>query len=83
MIPVVNWNWCDGCGKCIEVCPKNVLEITELLHADYKKLKWYGKFRVKMLGTKKIKIINASVCIGCRKCVDVCYESTINIIKNE
>ncbi len=27
--PVVSADLCDGCGKCIEVCPKEVFEINE------------------------------------------------------
>ncbi|NLZ17707.1 MAG: ferredoxin family protein [Desulfobulbaceae bacterium] len=27
---VINRNWCKGCGICVSVCPKKVLELDEL-----------------------------------------------------
>jgi len=30
----VNKGWCKGCGLCISVCPKNVLELDEGLKCE-------------------------------------------------
>lgn len=27
---VINRNWCKGCGICVSLCPKKVLELDEL-----------------------------------------------------
>ena len=27
---VINRNWCKGCSLCVELCPKNVLELDEV-----------------------------------------------------
>lgn len=83
MFPSINWNMCDGCGKCVENCPKNVLELKELLYTDYKKLRWDGKLKVKLKGAIKANVINASGCIGCGKCVDNCHEKAIKLSENK
>jgi len=26
---LINRDWCEGCGICVQLCPKNVLELDE------------------------------------------------------
>jgi 2-oxoglutarate ferredoxin oxidoreductase subunit delta len=30
----INKTWCKGCGLCVAVCPKNVLELDENIKSD-------------------------------------------------
>ncbi len=79
MILGIDWNMCDGCGKCVEFCPQSVLELKEISQADYKKLRWFGKMKVKFKGSIKSNVINASDCIGCGECADNCHENAIKL----
>jgi len=31
---IINKTWCKGCGLCVAVCPKNVLELDESLKSE-------------------------------------------------
>ncbi|MGC9372885.1 MAG: 4Fe-4S dicluster domain-containing protein [Thermovirgaceae bacterium] len=31
---MINKAWCKGCGLCVTVCPKNVLELDDNLKSD-------------------------------------------------
>jgi ferredoxin len=50
---VIDTDKCDGCGKCLEACPKNVLELAE---DDY------GDIVVKVKDEVKSKV--SYVCLG-------------------
>lgn len=80
MIPKINWNKCDGCGICVEICPENVLELQELSQENYKKLKWHGKLKAKAKGNLRSNVINEFDCIGCEICVDNCHEKAIKLL---
>lgn len=57
---------CKGCGLCITVCPKNVLEISE--HVNLK-----GYFPVHQAHPEK--------CIFCSTCCIMCPDVAITISK--
>ena len=61
MFPYINWSKCDGCGKCVEICPENVFELKELDQADFKK--WHEKLNLIMRGSTRARVINASDCL--------------------
>lgn len=77
MVPYINWSKCDGCGKCVEICPENVFELKEFGKADFKK--WHEKLNLIMRGYIRAKVINASDCIGCETCVDNCHERALEL----
>lgn len=79
MIITINWNMCDGCGRCVEICPLSVLELKEISQVDYKELRWLGKMKVKFKGSIKAQATNEIDCIGCGKCADNCHENAIRI----
>ncbi|MFW9828701.1 MAG: FAD-dependent oxidoreductase [Candidatus Thorarchaeota archaeon] len=58
---------CIGCGKCIEICPYNAIEMIEFS-------KNMGLYKISV---KKARIINA-LCKGCGACVAECSVGAID-----
>lgn len=58
---------CKGCGVCVYVCPKNVLEID--LSTINKK------------GYSPSKAVRIEDCIACSNCAISCPDSIINVYK--
>lgn len=79
MKPVINWNKCDGCGRCVENCPAHVLGLRELSQKDYNELSWFGKLKSKRKGSKRADIVNDGECIGCRTCQEHCHERALKL----
>ncbi|MFX1324925.1 MAG: FAD-dependent oxidoreductase [Promethearchaeota archaeon] len=63
----INVEKCIGCGKCVEICPYNAIELIEI----HKKIGLYNK------SLRKGRIINA-VCKGCGACVVECLVGAID-----
>ena len=57
MVLYINWSKCDGCGKCVEVCPENVFELKEFSQADIKK--WHEKLNLIVRGSIRARVINS------------------------
>lgn len=57
-------NRCKGCGYCVDVCPVNILKLTDKDN-DY--------------GNKYVKCIDSDKCIGCNMCSTVCPDWAIVI----
>jgi len=58
---------CIGCGRCVEVCPFNALELVEVE-------KTMGLYKTVVLKAR----VNAAVCKGCGACVAECPVSAID-----
>jgi Na+-translocating ferredoxin:NAD+ oxidoreductase RNF subunit RnfB len=74
-VAVVDKEACKACGKCIAVCPKNLIE---LVPYDQKHL-------VNCSSQDKGKDVMAACsvgCIGCRLCVRVCEDEAITVVNN-
>ena len=74
-VAVVDKDACKACGKCIAVCPKNLIE---LVPYDQKHL-------VNCSSQDKGKDVMAACsvgCIGCRMCVRVCEDEAITVVNN-
>lgn len=72
-IAIVNHNNCTACGKCVEACPKHLIEMIpkhEAATVCTCKNHWPGA------ATKKNCAIG---CIGCTKCVQVCPVKAIHM----
>ena len=63
----INEEKCIGCGKCIEICPYNSIELVEI----YKEMGLYNTT------LRKARIINAG-CKGCGACVVECSVGAID-----
>ena len=59
---------CKGCGLCISVCPKKIIEFSEKLN-----VKGYPPAAVKEEKMKE--------CIGCASCARICPDVVITIEK--
>ncbi len=59
---------CKGCGLCIELCPKDVLEEDPKLN---------------MHGAHPPQVVKKENCVGCGLCEEVCGDLAIFLIKKE
>lgn len=57
---------CKGCGFCLSVCRKNVLEIGG--HANSK-------------GYRYVSVKSPQDCVGCLMCANMCPDAAIEIYK--
>jgi formate hydrogenlyase subunit 6/NADH:ubiquinone oxidoreductase subunit I len=63
--PVINETECNGCGKCVEVCPVEAMTLVSANDPDKKK--------------KKRAKLNEEICLGCGVCVRVCTKEFISL----
>ena len=64
-IPVVNESECNGCGKCVKVCP--VASMTLVSANDPNNPK------------KKMAKLDEDICLGCGVCVRVCTNNSLQL----
>lgn len=76
----INLNKCDGCGLCADKCLTKVLILREVDQADYNKLNFIGRLKVKVKGKLKAYVINEAACIGCKTCQNNCHEKAIKVV---
>lgn len=68
-IVTIDRNSCKGCGLCVSVCPKQVLEIDK------------ASFNAK--GVFPASVANIDACICCASCAVMCPDGAITIQKEE
>ena len=56
---------CKGCGLCVEVCPKKILQIS--------------KDKINKKGHSPVEIIDQEQCIGCAFCATMCPDCIITV----
>lgn len=56
---------CKGCGLCVSVCPKNILELDTL--------------RLNSKGYNPAAVRRPEACIGCAMCATMCPDIAIRI----
>ncbi len=66
---IVDREKCKGCEACIDVCPSNIINISD---------KGFNK-----LGFNFVEQSNSEKCKGCGLCALVCPEAAIEVIRNE
>lgn len=65
----VNEEYCKGCGLCVSVCPKKILELS----LDKTNSKGYNAMR----------IIDEDKCIGCLCCARICPDVVMQIERKD
>ena len=68
-LPLVDESNCNGCGKCVNVCP---VEAMTLVSANN-----HNKPKMKMAR------LNEDICLGCGLCVKACDKDTITLKSRE
>ena len=74
-VAVVDEELCTGCGACMGVCPRNVIELIERK----------AKVVINCSNTESAKSANKhckASCIGCRMCVKACENDAIYVENN-
>lgn len=61
-------NQCKGCGLCVNVCPKKILQISE--------------DRLNAKGFRPAEVTDMSQCIACAFCATVCPDVVIEVEKD-
>jgi ferredoxin len=62
-IPVINESECNGCGKCVSVCPVEAMTLVSANDHSRPNL--------------KIARLNEDICLGCGVCVRACTNNSI------
>ena len=60
---------CKGCGLCVDVCPKKVLELS--------------KTSINKKGHHPVEAVREADCISCAFCVMMCPDCVISVEKEE
>ena len=75
----INTSSCDGCGKCVDICPNKVISLRDLSDAEIAELPFKGRVKVLFKGRRKAYVQNINACISCRLCEKNCHESAIQV----
>jgi ferredoxin len=68
-LPLVDESNCNGCGKCVNVCPVEAMTLVSANNPDKPKM--------------KMARLNEDICLGCGLCVKVCDKDTITLKSRE
>lgn len=68
-IPEVNKITCDGCGKCVDICPVEAMALVSANDPHKQK--------------RKKALINEETCLGCGLCVKVCTKNSLHLNSRE
>ncbi len=63
----INQSRCKGCELCVDVCPKNLIALSE---------------RMNKKGVYPAFSARPELCTGCQLCVTVCPDAAITIFKD-
>ena len=68
-LPVVTTGDCNGCGKCVNVCPVEAMSLVSANDPLKKK--------------RKKAVLNEDICLGCGLCVRSCSSGKIHLIERK
>ncbi len=81
IVPVVDFQRCEGKGDCLRVCPENVFEIRRIDDADFQSLGFMHKAKLYFHGMQVAYTPNADACRACGLCVKACPEHAITLAR--
>ena len=64
-LPHINEESCNGCGKCVDVCPVEAMTLVSSNNPDHPKMKKAS--------------LNEEICLGCGVCVRNCSSTAIHL----
>ena len=64
-IPIVNESACNGCGKCVKVCPVEAMTLVSSNDTENPK--------------RKVAKLDEEVCLGCGVCVRSCNKNSLQL----
>ena len=64
-IPVVSEDNCNGCGKCVDICPVEAMTLASANDPDMPK--------------RKKALLNENTCLGCGLCVKACKKDSLQL----
>lgn len=81
VIPVVDFNRCEGKDACVKVCPYDVFDVRKIDQSDYQKLVFMAKIKNRVHGGMVAYTPHADQCRACGLCVKACPEHAIKLVK--
>ncbi|GBQ25682.1 4Fe-4S ferredoxin [Acetobacter estunensis NRIC 0472] len=81
VVPIVDFNRCEGKDACVAVCPYNVFEVRKIDRSDYRELSFVGKIKSHVHGGMVAYTPHADQCRACGLCVKACPERAIKLVK--
>ena len=82
-MPVIDRNRCEGKAECVAVCPVGVFEIGILPENARMGLTLRGKVKGFVHGWRQAFPVRAEACESCGKCVALCPEDAIRLVRRE
>jgi len=68
-IPVITTEECNGCGKCVDVCPVEAMSLVSSSDPVKKK--------------RKKALLNEEICLGCGLCVRACIYQKVKLVERK
>ena len=79
VLPVVDYNRCEGKAVCVQVCPWSVFDVRLLTPVERGPLSLGGRLRTLLHGGSQAWVARADQCHGCALCVAECPEEAIRL----
>jgi 4Fe-4S ferredoxin len=79
MMPVIDFNRCEGKAACVAICPENVFEIRRIADEDLRPLGVLQKIKLWVHGMQVAHTPNVDACRSCGLCVTACPEDALTL----